>query len=105
MISSSKLSTRKNRWPNSGPWPCASASQGYEREALLGKFEEVRQQLRREDREADEDAVMDVLDFRHRMVQSSHENAPQPEVRSIDRVAWRKIGTVQLPRSSAGCLR
>ena len=36
---------------------------GIGREPLLGKFEEVRQQLRREDREADEDAVMDVLEF------------------------------------------
>jgi len=39
------------------------SSQGYDREALLGKYEEVRQQLRQEDREVDEDAVMDVLDF------------------------------------------
>ena len=39
------------------------SSQGYDRETLLGKFEEVRQQLRQEDREADEDSVMHVLDL------------------------------------------
>src|SRR3954447_22191090 len=39
------------------------SSQGFERAALVEKFEEAREQLRREDREADEDAVMDVLDF------------------------------------------
>jgi len=39
------------------------SSQGYDRTALVEKFEAVRQQLRLADREADEDAVMDVLDF------------------------------------------
>jgi hypothetical protein len=39
------------------------SSQGLDRAALIEKFEEVRQQLRKEDREADEEAVMDVLDF------------------------------------------
>jgi hypothetical protein len=39
------------------------SSQGDDKAAIVAKFEEVRQQLRRENREADEDAVMDVLDF------------------------------------------
>jgi hypothetical protein len=39
------------------------SSEGHGRTALIEKFEGVRQELRQSDREADEDAVMDVLDF------------------------------------------
>jgi hypothetical protein len=39
------------------------SSEGYDRAALLEKFEGIRQELRLSDREADEDAVMDLLDF------------------------------------------
>jgi hypothetical protein len=38
------------------------SSQGYDKAAIIDKFEEVRQQLRQEEREADEDAVMDAMD-------------------------------------------
>jgi hypothetical protein len=38
------------------------SSQGFDQAALVEKFEGMREQLRREDREADEDVVMDVLD-------------------------------------------
>lgn len=38
-------------------------SQGHEKPALLGALEEARQRLRRANREADEDAVMDAMDF------------------------------------------
>jgi hypothetical protein len=36
---------------------------GQTREAVLELFERARQQLRHADREAEEDAVMDVMDF------------------------------------------
>jgi hypothetical protein len=36
---------------------------GQTREAILGLLESARQQLRKVDREADEDTVMDVMDF------------------------------------------
>jgi hypothetical protein len=39
------------------------SAQGCDKTTLVDKFEQVRQQLRQDDREADEDAVMDVLDF------------------------------------------
>jgi hypothetical protein len=39
------------------------SSRGHDRTALVEKFEAVRRQLRLADRGADEDAVMDVLDF------------------------------------------
>ena len=38
-------------------------SQGQDKEAVLGLFEKARQELRRANREADEDAVTDVMDF------------------------------------------
>ncbi len=38
-------------------------SQGQDQAAILALFERVRQRLRQESREADEDAVMDVMDF------------------------------------------
>jgi len=38
-------------------------SQGRDREEVLALFEQARSQLREADREADEDAVMDVMDF------------------------------------------
>jgi hypothetical protein len=38
-------------------------SEGHDKTALLGEFERMRQQLRQTDREADEDAVMDAMDF------------------------------------------
>jgi hypothetical protein len=38
-------------------------SEGQTREAILGLLERVRQQLRQADRETDEHAVMDVMDF------------------------------------------
>jgi hypothetical protein len=38
-------------------------SEGQTREAVLELLERVRQQLRQADRETDEDAVMDVMDF------------------------------------------
>ncbi len=38
-------------------------SRGTERSAVLAVFENARQELRRAGREADEDAVMDVMDF------------------------------------------
>jgi hypothetical protein len=38
-------------------------SQGQDQAAILALFEHVRQRLRHENREADEDAVMDVMDF------------------------------------------
>src|SRR5262245_3390139 len=37
--------------------------QGLTREEVLARFEQVRQQLRSADREEDEDAVLDVMDF------------------------------------------
>jgi hypothetical protein len=39
------------------------ASEGYDRDAIIDVFEKARQQLRSDDRESDEDAVMDVMDF------------------------------------------
>ena len=36
---------------------------GQTREAIVGLLERARQQLRQADRETDEDAVMDVMDF------------------------------------------
>lgn len=39
------------------------SSQGRDQAAILAAFEGARRQLRSEDREADEDAVMDVMDF------------------------------------------
>jgi len=39
------------------------SARGYDKKALIESFESVRQRLRQEDREADEDAVMEVLDF------------------------------------------
>ena len=39
------------------------SSQGQDRAAILAVFEDARRQLRSDDREADEDAVMDVMDF------------------------------------------
>ncbi len=38
------------------------SAQGYDRTAITNKFEEMRQQLRREDRQTDEDAVLDAMD-------------------------------------------
>jgi hypothetical protein len=38
-------------------------AEGQTREAVLDLFESARQQLREENREIDEDAVMDVMDF------------------------------------------
>lgn len=38
-------------------------AQGYPRHALLEDFEHVRAELREEGREAQEDAVMDAMDF------------------------------------------
>lgn len=38
-------------------------SQGHEQAAVLEMFEKARQQLRQANRDADEDAVMDVMDF------------------------------------------
>ncbi len=38
------------------------STQGQDRETIVERFEETRQQLRQVDRETDEDAVMDVLD-------------------------------------------
>lgn len=38
-------------------------SEGYNKTAILAEFEKVRQQLRQANREADEDAVMEVMDF------------------------------------------
>jgi hypothetical protein len=39
------------------------SSQGYDRDALTAVFEDARQRLRADDRESDEDAVVDVMDF------------------------------------------
>jgi hypothetical protein len=39
------------------------ASEGHDRDSIVRIFEEAREQLRSEGREADEDAVMDVMDF------------------------------------------
>src|SRR3954451_16165613 len=38
-------------------------SEGYDQDRLISVFENARQELRSEDRESDEDAVMDVMDF------------------------------------------
>jgi hypothetical protein len=38
-------------------------TQGQDQPTILALFEQTRQRLRRENREADEDAVMDVMDF------------------------------------------
>jgi hypothetical protein len=38
-------------------------AQGHNKAAILALFEQARQRLREGDREADEDAVMDVMDF------------------------------------------
>jgi hypothetical protein len=38
-------------------------AEGHDKTAILAKLEEARQQLRQTDREADEDAVMDTMDF------------------------------------------
>jgi hypothetical protein len=38
-------------------------AEGQTKEAVVASFEAVRQRLREEQREADEDAVMDVMDF------------------------------------------
>jgi len=39
------------------------AAEGYDKAAILELFEQQRQRLRLANREADEDAVMDVMDF------------------------------------------
>jgi hypothetical protein len=46
-------------------WDLATrlSSQGYNRETILAVFEDKRQRLRSDDREADEDAVMDMMDL------------------------------------------
>jgi hypothetical protein len=38
------------------------SAQGQDRETIIERFEETRQQLRQADRETDEDVLMDVLD-------------------------------------------
>lgn len=44
-------------------WVLHLLADGQTREAILEVLERARQQLRQADRESDEDAVMDVMDF------------------------------------------